>query len=151
MNLSSNSVLQIQHDFVNEQIEIISNSKINLSIENCFHHRSQRSITTTTTTRRTSSIVLTFNSSSYIDYHHKGTLDYPLRLSVRFRTIGRISNGVLLSLAHRNSSLLIYPFLVVEHVNGKIELTILELHSRQVLTTVNVSEYRYRIKISIFK
>ncbi len=88
----------------------------------------------------TSSLVITFNSSSYIDYHYEEyLLDYPLRLSLRFRTIGRISNGVLLSLTHRKSSSLIIPFIIIEHSNGKIEITILQLDERKILSTVTVS------------
>jgi hypothetical protein len=87
----------------------------------------------------TSSIVITFNSSAFIDYHYGEFLDYPLRLSLRFRTLGRISNGVLLSLTHRKSSSLIIPFIIIEHSNGKIEITILQLDERKVLSTVTVS------------
>ncbi|UJR36616.1 hypothetical protein I4U23_029336 [Adineta vaga] len=83
-----------------------------------------------------SSIIITFNSSAFIDYHYQEFLDYPLRLSVRFRTIGRISNGVLLSLTHRKSSSLITPFIIIEHSNGKVEITILQLDERKVLSTV---------------
>ncbi|CAF4126476.1 unnamed protein product [Rotaria socialis] len=84
----------------------------------------------------TSSTVITFNSSSYIDYHSQELLDYPLRLSLRFRTLGRISNGVLLSLTQRKSSSLIIPFFIIEHSNGKIEITVLQLDERKVLSTV---------------
>ncbi len=87
----------------------------------------------------TSSTVITFNSSAFIDYHYQEFLDYPLRLSLRFRTLGRISNGVLLSLTHRKSSSLITPFIIIEHSNGKIEITILQLDERKVLSTVTVS------------
>lgn len=86
-----------------------------------------------------SSLIITFNSSSFIDYHYENILDYPLRLSLRFRTIGRISNGVLLSLTHRKSSSLIIPYIIIEHSNGKIEITILQLDERKVLSTVTVS------------
>jgi hypothetical protein len=87
----------------------------------------------------TSSIIITFNSSSFIDYRYGESLDYPLRLSLRFRTLGRISNGVLLSLTHRKSPSLIVPFIIIEHSNGKIEITILQLDERKVLSTVTVS------------
>jgi len=87
----------------------------------------------------TSSIVITFNSSSFIDYRHKEIIDYPLRLSVRFRTLGRISNGVLLSLTYRKSQTSIIPFIIIEHTNGKIEVTFLQLDERNVLSTVTVS------------
>ncbi len=86
-----------------------------------------------------SSVIITFNSSSFIDYHYQEFLDYPLRLSLRFRTLGRISNGVLLSLTHRKSSSLIIPFIIIEHSNGKIEITILQLDERKILSTVTVS------------
>ncbi len=86
-----------------------------------------------------SSIVITFNSSASIDYHHREIIDYPLRLSVRFRTLGRISNGVLLSLTYRKSPLSIIPFIIIEHTNGKIEITILQLDERNALSTVTVS------------
>jgi hypothetical protein len=86
-----------------------------------------------------SSIVITFNSSSFIDYRSQSILDYPLRLSLRFRTLGRISNGVLLSLTHRKSQSLIIPFIIIEHSNGKIEITVLQLDERKVLSTVTVS------------
>jgi len=82
---------------------------------------------------------MTFNSSSFIDYHYETQFDYPFHLSLRFRTLGRISNGVLLSLTHRKSSSLIIPFIIIEHSNGKIEITILELDERRVLSTVTVS------------
>lgn len=84
-------------------------------------------------------IIMTFNSSSFIDYHYSRQLEYPLHLSLRFRTLGRISNGVLLSLIHRKTSSLIIPFIIIEHSNGKIEITILELDERKVLSTVTVS------------
>ncbi|CAF3397563.1 unnamed protein product [Rotaria sp. Silwood1] len=84
----------------------------------------------------TSSIVITFNSSSFIDYHCQELLDYPLRLSLRFRTLGRISNGVLLSLTQRKSASLIIPFFIIEHSNGKIEITVLQLDEKKVLSTV---------------
>jgi alpha-D-ribose 1-methylphosphonate 5-triphosphate synthase subunit PhnI len=87
----------------------------------------------------TSSIIITFNSSSFIDYHHRDVLDYPLRLSVRFRTLGRITNGVLLSLTYRKSLTSTIPFIIIEHTNGKIELTILQLDERNALSTVTVS------------
>lgn len=87
----------------------------------------------------TSSLIVTFNSSAFIDYHYDEFIDYPLHLSLRFRTIGRMSNGVLLSLTHRKSSSLIIPFIIIEHSNGKIEITILQLDERKVLSTVTVS------------
>ncbi len=86
-----------------------------------------------------SSIIITFNSSSFIDYRHRDIIDYPLRLSVRFRTLGRISNGVLLSLTHRKSSTLIIPFIIIDHTNGKIEINILQLDERNILSPVTVS------------
>lgn len=86
-----------------------------------------------------SSIVITFNSLSFIDYHNEDTLIYPYRLSVRFRTIGKISNGVLLSLTHRKSQTAITPFIIIDHTNGKIEITIFQLDERRVLSTVTVS------------
>lgn len=88
----------------------------------------------------TSSKIITFNSSAYLDYHYEEFLDYPIRLSLRFRTLGRISNGVLLSLTHRKSSSLMIPFIIIEHSNGKIEITILQLDERKILSTVTVSE-----------
>ena len=87
----------------------------------------------------TSSKIITFNSSAYIDYHYEEFLEYPIRLSLRFRTLGRISNGVLLSLTHRKSSSLMIPFIIIEHSNGKIEITILQLDERKILSTVTVS------------
>ncbi|CAF3939874.1 unnamed protein product [Rotaria sordida] len=84
----------------------------------------------------TSSIVITFNSSSFIDYHCQTLLDYPLRLSLRFRTLGRISSGVLLSLTQRKTSSLTIPFFIIEHSNGKVEITILQLDEKKVLSTV---------------
>jgi hypothetical protein len=89
----------------------------------------------------TSSIVITFNSSSFIDYRHREILDYPLRLSVRFRTLGRISNGVLLSLTYRKSLTSITPFIIIEHTNGKVEITVLQLDERNALSTVTVSRH----------
>lgn len=86
-----------------------------------------------------SSKIITFNSSAYIDYHYEEFLEYPIRLSLRFRTLGRISNGVLLSLTHRKSSSLMIPFIIIEHSNGKIEITILQLDERKILSTVTVS------------
>ena len=88
----------------------------------------------------TSSKIITFNSSAYLDYHYEEFLDYPIRLSLRFRTLGRISNGVLLSLTHRKSSSLMIPFIIIEHSNGKIEITILQLDERKILSTVTVSQ-----------
>jgi hypothetical protein len=87
----------------------------------------------------TSSIIITFNSSSFIDYHHREIIDYPLRLSVRFRTLGRISNGVLLSLTHRKNLSSIIPFIIIDHANGKVELNILQLDERNSLSLVTVS------------
>lgn len=86
-----------------------------------------------------SSLVLTFNSTSFIDFYHSSLLTYPLRLSVRFRTLGRISNGVLLSLTHRQTSSNIIPYIIIEHSNGKIEVTILQLDDRKLLSPVTVS------------
>ena len=94
-----------------------------------------------------SSIVITFNSSSFIDYRHQHFIDYPLRLAVRFRTLGRISNGVLLSLQHRQSSSII-PFIILDHTNGKIELTILQFDERRALSPVTVSSNLRRKKRS---
>jgi hypothetical protein len=88
-----------------------------------------------------SSLIITFNSSSFLDYHHTDLLNFPLRLSVRFRTIGRISNGVLLSLTHRQSDKLITPFVIIEHSHGKIEITILQLDERLGLSTVTVGRH----------
>ncbi len=86
-----------------------------------------------------SSIIITFNSSSFIDYRHRDIIDYPLRLSVRFRTLGRISNGVLLSLTHRKSSSLVIPFIVIDHANGKVDVNIFKLDERNALSPVTVS------------
>ena len=88
-----------------------------------------------------SSITVTLNSSSFIDYHyrHQGILEYPLRLSLRFRTLGRISNGVIVSLTDRKSSSLIIPYIIIEHSTGKIEVTFLQLDERKVLSSVTVS------------
>ncbi|CAF1688261.1 unnamed protein product, partial [Adineta ricciae] len=88
----------------------------------------------------TPSIIITFNSSAFIDYRHREIPDYPLRLSVHFRTIGRISNGVLLTLAYRKSHSTIIPFIIIEHTNGKIEITMLEQDTRHILSRVNVSQ-----------
>ena len=86
-----------------------------------------------------SSVILTFNSSSFIDFYHSSQLEYPLSLSVRFRTLGRILSGVLLSLTHRSSSSNIIPYIIIEHSNGKIEITVLQLDERKVLAPVTVS------------
>lgn len=96
-----------------------------------------------------SSIVITFNSSSFIDYRHSHLIDYPLRLAVRFRTLGRISNGVLLSLQHRQATTII-PFIILDHTNGKIELTILKFDERRALSPVIVSCHRVNFFRSSF-
>ena len=85
-----------------------------------------------------SSTIITFNSSSFIDYRSEQFLDYPLRLSVRFRTIGRISTGVLLSFAYHKSNTSTIPFIIIEHSQSKIEMTILQLDEREALSTVTV-------------
>ncbi|CAF3986081.1 unnamed protein product [Adineta steineri] len=118
----------------------VSNNKIinstEISTDNCYQTIIKRHTKEQSQSSSTESIAITFNSSAFIDYHYQEFLDYPLRLSVRFRTLGRISNGVLLSLTHRKSSLLITPFIIIEHSNGKVEITILQLDERKVLSTV---------------
>ena len=85
-----------------------------------------------------SSTIITFNSSSFIDYRSEHFLDYPLRLSVRFRTIGRITTGVLLSFAYHKSNTSTIPCIIIEHTQSKIEMTILQLDERDGLSTVTV-------------
>ncbi|CAF1031510.1 unnamed protein product [Adineta ricciae] len=109
-----------------------------ISVNHCHNvkTKTKRRVKDSSSSDVDSSIIVTFNSSAFIDYHYQEFLDYPLRLSVRFRTLGRISNGVLLSLTHRKSPSLIIPFIIIEHSNGKIEITILQLDERKVLSTV---------------
>ncbi|CAF3712480.1 unnamed protein product [Rotaria socialis] len=136
--------LLIKHNLHNEEILFSSLSKnkiINttrLSTKYCYRENklAKRNTRQYDRSESTSSIVITFNSSSFIDYRHRDTLVYPLRLSVRFRTLGRISNGVLLSLTHRKSKSLIIPFIIIEHTNGKIEITVLQLNDRNALSPV---------------
>ncbi|CAF1105454.1 unnamed protein product [Rotaria magnacalcarata] len=136
--------LLLQHDLPNEEILFSSLSKnkiINttkLSTKYCYRENKlvKRNTQPYDRSGSTSSIVITFNSSSFIDYRHRDTLVYPLGLSVRFRTLGRISNGVLLSLTHRKPDSSIIPFIIIEHTNGKIEITILQLNDRNALSSV---------------
>ncbi|CAF4739641.1 unnamed protein product, partial [Rotaria sp. Silwood1] len=141
---SSKFKLLIDYDDYNKQIlfSSISNygtiiNTTNVSIKNCYSEKEfiKRNIRQYDRLESTSSIIITFNSSSFIDYHHKDKLNYPLRLSVRFRTLGRISNGVLLSLTYKTITSII-PFIIIEHTNGKIEITILELDQRNALSNV---------------
>ncbi|CAF3609104.1 unnamed protein product [Rotaria sp. Silwood1] len=143
---SSKFKLLIDHDDYNKQIlfSSISNygtiiNTTNVSIKNCYSEKEfiKRNIRQYDRLESTSSIIITFNSSSFIDYHHKDKLNYPLRLSVRFRTLGRISNGVLLSLTYKTITSII-PFIIIEHTNGKIEITILELDQRNALSNVTI-------------
>lgn len=86
-----------------------------------------------------STSIVTFNSSSFIDFQYSKTLDFPLRLSLRFRTIGRVNNGVLFSFTSQTALRTLVPFIIAEHTNGKVDLTILQLSQGNVLTTVTVS------------
>ncbi|CAF1919690.1 unnamed protein product [Rotaria magnacalcarata] len=143
LSFSSINKLLIAHNQNNASV--IFSSIINtkeILIDNCYNNNNNNNKVAKRNTKEpyrsdsTSSTVITFNSSSYIDYHSQELLDYPLRLSLRFRTLGRISNGVLLSLTQRKSSSLIIPFFIIEHSNGKIEITVLQLDERKILSTV---------------
>ncbi|CAF1317126.1 unnamed protein product [Rotaria sordida] len=141
---SSKFKLLINYDSHNTQMlfsSISTNGIINttnISTKNCYIGKEfvKRNTRQYNRSGSTSSIIITFNSSSFIDYRHKTILNYPLRLSVRFRTLGRISNGVLFSLIYGKSISSIIPFIIIEHTNGKIEITILRLDERNVLSNV---------------
>ncbi|CAF1412210.1 unnamed protein product [Rotaria sordida] len=141
---SSKFKLLINYDSHNTQMlfsSISTNGIINttnISTKNCYIGKEfvKRNTRQYNRSGSTSSIIITFNSSSFIDYRHKTILNYPLRLSVRFRTLGRISNGVLFSLIYGKSISSIIPFIIIEHTNGKIEITILRLDERKVLSNV---------------
>ncbi|CAF1039482.1 unnamed protein product [Adineta steineri] len=147
---SSKFKILINYDRYNKKIfvSLISKNEIinttSLSTKDCYRNRKElvkRNIPQQyRSDPSTSSVVITFNSSSFIDYRHRGILNFPLRLSVRFRTLGRISNGVLLSLTHRKSLTSIQPFIIIEHTNGKIEITILQVDKKNALSTVTSAQ-----------
>ncbi|CAF0933568.1 unnamed protein product [Adineta steineri] len=147
---SSKFKILINYDRYNKKIfvSLISKNEIinttSLSTKDCYRNKKElvkRNIPQQyRSDPSTSSVVITFNSSSFIDYRHRGILNFPLRLSVRFRTLGRISNGVLLSLTHRKSLTSIQPFIIIEHTNGKIEITILQVDKKNALSTVTSAQ-----------
>lgn len=57
---------------------------------------------------------------------------------------------MLISLTQRTPAL-ITPFFIIEHSNGKIEITVLQLDERKVLSTVTVSHLPEKILVFIGK
>ncbi|CAF0778958.1 unnamed protein product, partial [Didymodactylos carnosus] len=148
IHLNNESIILLHNNFIQcyEQKQKTINNKCRRFKRNNFQNQ------------KSSSTIVTFNSTSFIEYRQKNlqTIKYPLKLSLRFRTIGRISNGVLLSLTNRknllpsnihqvnNNKLTISemksrldiptPYIVIEHSTSRIEVTILKFDN--ILKTV---------------